>query len=324
MSSRRIPASDFSNPPAWQPRPHTDHRGIWIGKDAFSVPKYYTAVEDVAKQDSDEEFDFTGVDLTQISPVGGKGKERERTPETDGHGRNVKRHKAAHDFSFLEADLPHATAASSASAFAVPSSDLLKCIHHFACNYYSDRGQLFNASRTYRKARKQRRLAKLARKAKLQDEENSDEEEDPVEEADSGQQKSRQTEERKRDMYKTMDGSALLAIGMLLQEHVGRILAPRIPDGWEQRGSEEEEGDEGDGEGDDPDEEDDREDDQDEEEEDPDGDQDEEEDEGEDTDTGSEDESNGEGQEKASSTVKETLRDQRSESDSDLDEYIDD
>lgn len=137
--SRRIPASDFSNPPVRQPRSHVDHRGIWIGKDAFSVPKYYTAVEEVAEHDSDEEFDFTGVDLTRTSPVGGKGKgrEKETTPEADGHGRSAKRRKVVQDFGFLEADLPHTTASSSASAFAVPSS--VNCISLFLRRPHSDK-----------------------------------------------------------------------------------------------------------------------------------------------------------------------------------------
>ncbi|KAJ7245120.1 hypothetical protein B0H12DRAFT_1235849 [Mycena haematopus] len=206
-------------------------------RDAFRVPKYKT-VQDVADDGSqDEMFDFTGVDLTQTCTTSGKRQEKETEVSSEAEGRSGKRRKVAHDLSFLETSLPHAFQASAPSvpqsAFAVPSSDLLKYIHHFACNYYSDRGQLFNESRTWRKGRKERKLAKLAAKAKLLTEEaNSDEEEGPAPEADADLPKTLTLP--RRDMYKTMDGSALLAIGMLLQEQIARILTPRIPDGWEQ------------------------------------------------------------------------------------------
>jgi len=232
-----------------QPRAHNT-KGSRITKDAFTVPKYttnafsvpkYKTVQNVADPGSqDEEFDFSGVDLTHtgISSPSRKGKEKEKGTTPEAGGRSAKRRKVAHDFGFLETSLPHTVQATtssspSESAFAVPSSDLLKYIHHFACNYYSDRGQLFNESRTWRKGRKARRLARLAAKAKLLDEDaNSDEEEGPVPEVDADPLKT--VTPHRRDMYKTMDGSALLAIGMLLQEHIARILAPKIPDGWEQ------------------------------------------------------------------------------------------
>ncbi|KAJ6581369.1 hypothetical protein B0H19DRAFT_1114881 [Mycena capillaripes] len=253
---------------AWWERAHSDARGHRLGKDAFSVPKYRT-VQDVADDGSrDEEFDFSADFSMDFgpSPPNGKGKEKETTPDPD--SRSAKRRKVAHDFGFLETSLPHAvqtTTSSSPSAFAVPSSvimftifslssfrralqDLLKCIHHFACNYYSDRGQLFNASRTYRKAKKQRRLARLAAKEKPRPQDASSGEEEPAPDADTDPPKTQK--DRRRDMYKVMDGSALLAIGtstssqlfycvnsvqgMLLQEHIARMLAPRIPDGWEQ------------------------------------------------------------------------------------------
>ncbi|KAJ7066755.1 hypothetical protein C8F01DRAFT_1366201 [Mycena amicta] len=127
-----------------------------------------------------------------------------------------KRRKPTNDLRFLDA-LP------GLSHFPAPSSDLLKCVHHFASNYYAERGQLFNDSRIYRKAQKQRRLAKKARLETQAEEEDESEENSP--------EKVKTT--RRRDMYKTMDGSALLAVGMLLQEHIARTLATRIPADWE-------------------------------------------------------------------------------------------
>ncbi|KAJ7890681.1 hypothetical protein B0H14DRAFT_2690329 [Mycena olivaceomarginata] len=185
--------------------------------DAFKVPKYKT-VQNVVDDESEdqEEIDFTGVGPFYMGKFSVNGKGKEKKAIAAPQARSPKRRKVAHDFGFLETSLPHATTPASASdsAFAVPSSDLLKYIHHFACNYYSDRAQLFHESRTWRKERKERR-AREAAEAKLMS-------------------PSETVTPQRRDMYKTMDGSALLTIGMLLQEHIGRILAPRIPDGWEQ------------------------------------------------------------------------------------------
>ncbi|KAJ6518691.1 hypothetical protein C8R45DRAFT_1065630 [Mycena sanguinolenta] len=197
---------------------------------AFRVPKYKTAQAVVDDASQDEEFDFTGVDLARTGTTNAKGKAKEPETPPAAEGRSTKRRKVAHDLDFLETSLPPATQASdsfaSQSAFPVPSSDMLKYIHHFACNYYSDRGQLFNESRTWRKGRKDRKCAKLAAKAKLLAEESKG----PVPDADLP----KTVVPLRRDMYKTMDGSALLAIGMLLQEQIAQILAPKIPDDWEQ------------------------------------------------------------------------------------------
>jgi hypothetical protein len=70
---------------------------------------------------------------------------------------------------------------------------------------------LFNASRTYLKAKKRRRLAKLARRNEGV---NSSDEGDLPPEAEIYQQPKESMEEQRRDMYKRMDGSALLAIGV--------------------------------------------------------------------------------------------------------------
>jgi hypothetical protein len=90
------------------------------------------------------------------------------------------------------------------------SQDLLKYIHHFACNYYSDRAQLFHESRTWRKERKERRAREAAEAKVVAEDANSDDEEGPEVDAPS-----ETVTPQRRDMYKTMDGSALLAIGTL-------------------------------------------------------------------------------------------------------------
>ncbi|KAJ7504516.1 hypothetical protein B0H11DRAFT_1982756 [Mycena galericulata] len=248
-------------------RGESSHRyGTRSRVNPFKIPKTWI-VED-SDSDDDYQDELTGPGISSSPSTNGKGKGRERTPEHDTGCRGAKRRKVAHKLDFLEANLPHAVqpeaSSASTSAFAVPSSDLLKCIHHFACQYYSDRGQLFNDSRIYRKARKQRRLAKLARKEQLEQEDaNSDQDDGPGSETandtDPQPQKAKNKTQR-RDMYKTLDGSALLAVGMLLQEHIARMLAPNIPDGWEQdileQGSEEGEDSEDDGQDENADEED--------------------------------------------------------------------
>ncbi|KAF8216355.1 hypothetical protein K438DRAFT_1797085 [Mycena galopus ATCC 62051] len=226
---------DVPNPRrARKPKRSRDIKDVFTApkhkRDAFVVPKYKT-FQDVADDGSqDEAFDFTGVDLTRTDATSGMGNGNEAENPLETEGRRAKRRKVAHDLNFLETSLVQATPSSSPSdsAFDIPSSDLLKCIHHFACNYYSERGQLFNESRTWRKGRKERKRARLAAKEKLLTEDANSDEEGP--DADPPPKTAAL---QRRDMYKTMDGSALLAIGMLLQEHIARLLTPRIPDGWE-------------------------------------------------------------------------------------------
>ncbi|KAJ7180532.1 hypothetical protein C8R46DRAFT_1069756, partial [Mycena filopes] len=210
-------------------------RDTRIRKAAPSAPKSKKR-KDAVQNSSGEEFDFTGVELTpavKSSKAKGKsskakGKEKETTSEAD--GRSAKRRKLIPDLSFLEASPPHLVQpTSTASGFALPSADLLKCIHHFACNYYSERGQLLNSGATYSREKVERRLAKLAAQNKTRSQDGDSDQENA-----SGKTKTFRSNEKHRDMYRMLDGSALLVLGMLLQEHVGRLLTPRVPEGWEQ------------------------------------------------------------------------------------------
>ncbi len=103
----------------------------------------------------------------------------------------------------------------------------MKCIHHFASNYYSERGQLSNSTRDYRRNRKARQLAKLDNKSHVKvrgegekREEKGDTEEDNADEEDSSPARKRARHRREKylfwDMYKIMDGSSLMAIGLSL------------------------------------------------------------------------------------------------------------
>ncbi|KAH9854888.1 hypothetical protein C2E23DRAFT_41963 [Lenzites betulinus] len=154
----------------------------------------------------------------------------------------------------------------------VPSSDLLKSLHYFASTYYTAMGQLYDAPREARRLRKARRLekAKAARQAAGPSRANSeragpheaphssgedeielseDDLEDPMDDHPAGEQEAdagkratktvrrkkgpRQVRPMEKDMYKILDGSALMALGMLFQEHVAEMLEPMVPEGWE-------------------------------------------------------------------------------------------
>ncbi|ESK98048.1 hypothetical protein Moror_484 [Moniliophthora roreri MCA 2997] len=162
---------------------------------------------------------------------------------------------------------PECLLSSGPSLLPPPSSDLLKCIHYMTSKYYHERGQLLNSSKDYRKERKERRLAKLRRRYPRPlskgapddredgvDEVNEDDPEFSSSDESNGSDgttklqrehreeagirgKRRRGVERQRnimvDMYKTMNGSALMALGMLIQEHVAEFLRPQIPEDWE-------------------------------------------------------------------------------------------
>ncbi|OBZ70217.1 hypothetical protein A0H81_09557 [Grifola frondosa] len=124
-------------------------------------------------------------------------------------------------------------------SFPNPSSDLLKCLHYFASSYYSATGQLVDAAREARHERKLRRLERRRRQridAGIQSLRSDEEEHDSSTEEEDEQVQHEDDEEdnddkegtraRKigrrrrskeslylRDMYKSFDGSALMAIG---------------------------------------------------------------------------------------------------------------
>jgi len=141
----------------------------------------------------------------------------------------------------------------------VPSSDLLKCVHHFASQYYSARGLLTDRSREYRREVRQRKSRDVLAQAaaagvacadadanSTADDPPSGDEEEEIDFGqevrhhegvvkDSGVDKGKGTpSESVPDMYRAFDGPALMAIGMLLQEHISTLLKPNVPLGWEE------------------------------------------------------------------------------------------
>ncbi|EJD01711.1 uncharacterized protein FOMMEDRAFT_158865 [Fomitiporia mediterranea MF3/22] len=205
--------------------------------------------------------------------------------------RTKKRRKFYHDFSFLDPlrtsspEFLSSVRASSSRATSpsqnviegdqpltrlklpAPSSDLLKCIHYYASEYYTARGCLFDAPAESRRATKARKHEKL-RNAVAEDSgqvvlgenisrldsdgsghpsDGSDDDADKRSEKDGDGKASRRQpvglkkgkrqklkEIPRRDMYKAFDGSALMAIGMLLQEHVAGLTNAEPPEDWVQ------------------------------------------------------------------------------------------
>lgn len=121
-----------------------------------------------------------------------------------------------------------------------PSPELLKCIHYFASRYYQEKGVLSNRSRGHRDERKTRRSkgsvsnihdqttsksAPWSRDSSIDaddDDQWEDEKDELGDEEDDGKDVSRSEEHK--DMYKALDGSALVAIGIILQEQIAHAM----------------------------------------------------------------------------------------------------
>ncbi|KAF9476718.1 hypothetical protein BDN70DRAFT_882027 [Pholiota conissans] len=320
-----------------------DARANWIAKDAGGsarVPRYRrrTTKESANRDEGAEEIDIsrdleqgTGIEKFKDEEAAGQASgeegsevsnmEKKRKGSWIPDQRRFKRQRFEAEYDYLDASkppLPNAVSEgeSSHNGFpSAPSPDLLKVIHKFASEFYTERGQLLNISREYRKERKQRALA---RKAKLldggssrsgkkegstsrsqsasspasseedpsehnisgdeanirqsskgkgkerqreddADEDDDDEEEEEEENEDdkdyndeseeiesyseaeskkfTAKRKKRSKSSRKEsvlytDMYKVFDGSAMMALGMLVQEHIASLLNPEVPELW--------------------------------------------------------------------------------------------
>ncbi|KAG8218952.1 hypothetical protein J3R82DRAFT_4663 [Butyriboletus roseoflavus] len=155
------------------------------------------------------------------------------------------------DVSSLEHDhIDHSDATSArepAVLFPDPAPDLLKSIHHFASCYYRERGQLFDSGRNYRGKKKERykqlqenihTVAAHALKhqnidsetehTETEDDSTEEDESEATDAEDNGREgPSTTVEAYRKDMYKAFDGSALMAIGIVLQEYVAHTLLSR-------------------------------------------------------------------------------------------------
>ncbi|KAF9051204.1 hypothetical protein BDZ89DRAFT_1154102 [Hymenopellis radicata] len=240
----RVDQTDYNLRVERHARAARDAHGNWMAQDAggsvavkrrLKQKEGKQAGEDIAKDDADDAEEAVAQALKP---------------------RAAKRQKFSQDYSFLEAlELSNISQTpAEAEELPVPSSDLLKCIHYMASTYYAEQGLLINASKRHRALGRQRRLEKMTQTEQANDEVSEDEsdEDDETSSSESEEGLVERKHRRKyepgekdpgtRDMYRTMDGSALMAIGVLVQEHVARLLDPRIPDGWEDNGEDVQEG----------------------------------------------------------------------------------
>ena len=166
----------------------------------------------------------------------GKRKRQKKDPRT------IKRAQFYQDFDFILGEKHGAETALASNDPLLPSSvsraspqiccpaktpteqDLLKCLHHFAAKYYSEKGQLIDASRIAR----QKKRAKMNTDSGSRSSSRSTVNSISGEESDtsgtntvSSSSTTSRTPEQKRqrgadlikDMYKMLDGSALVALG---------------------------------------------------------------------------------------------------------------
>ncbi|KAF5364194.1 hypothetical protein D9756_000100 [Leucocoprinus leucothites] len=210
-----------------------DFRG-WIAEDAggsIIVPRY----KRVPTTDP-ENYEAQVADENERGDVGEELVQGEEVPEVKGKRkypsyiqRAIKRKKFAEDDNYISS-LPRASETLD-SIPQIPSQDLLKNIHHLAASYYDENGLLVNASKRYREAKRLRKL----RKAESSSEQVAVE----IQSSELGMNDTEQTEvegnpvgrRRKvnRDMYRVLDGSALVAIGVLTEELVKKLLQGRKP-----------------------------------------------------------------------------------------------
>ncbi|KAH9065624.1 hypothetical protein EDB87DRAFT_1828554 [Lactarius vividus] len=175
------------------------------------------------------------VETISSGPDVSLGESRRAKPRQN--NRRKRRRLDSHDVEFLRdsGNVPGNADVVRETRWPVPSSDLLKCVNYFACQYYTARGLLLDQSCEYSREKGQR---KADDRHKVRASGNGD---SPIV-ADGGNDENAKKEECEGaevsskglpGMYKAFDGSALVAIGMLLQELVSTLLKPNVPPGWE-------------------------------------------------------------------------------------------
>ncbi|KAJ8519690.1 hypothetical protein ONZ45_g3392 [Pleurotus djamor] len=198
-----------------------DRMGNWIATDAGGKQVVSKSVRKTAKRKRPVDDDGEYID---VNPEGASSSQAAGVAKP---ARPRRRQKTQHDVEFLTQKAVE-EATEDSEFLPVPSSDLLKCIHHFASAYYAEKGQLTNLAQQYRMERKAR---KAARKNKTEE----STEDHAANDNEDGQPTPAPREKvtRRRDMYKAMDGSALMAIGMIIQEYVAFLVTPQIPEDWD-------------------------------------------------------------------------------------------
>ncbi|KAF9528042.1 hypothetical protein CPB83DRAFT_855228 [Crepidotus variabilis] len=253
-------------------------RANWIANDAGGsgiIPKFQKKITSNNNQEDGEHFEL-GFSESKAFEQEESGSEQEvslkkkrKSKRFDARPLKRQKFKASEEYLIPESRSLRPTTEDDLDSLAQeislpePSPDLLKCIHRFAAEFYTERGELLNISRQWRRERKERRRLRQqlageefssstsssstpsASDSEIDDSLEQDDEPILGEQAggSSMDQKGKQkghdpAMKRKRneevfvDMYKRLDGSAMMALGMLVQETVARSLRVNPPTGW--------------------------------------------------------------------------------------------
>ncbi|KAI6135217.1 hypothetical protein EV401DRAFT_2063510 [Pisolithus croceorrhizus] len=175
----------------------------------------------------------------------GDGNEDKETDHEQLDTRTKRRLSFLQDFSFL--DPPEIVIGRSFESkdssdttgvsFSPPAPELLKSIHHFATCYYRERGQLSDRSGASRKEKRKGQNIHMVAAGETNMSETDDElwedrddesgqgdDDDENAGKDNALATSSHDDPDVKDMYKAFDGSALMAIGILIQEQIAHML----------------------------------------------------------------------------------------------------
>ncbi|KAF9651244.1 hypothetical protein BDM02DRAFT_3127169 [Thelephora ganbajun] len=179
-----------------------------IGTDEYQPPQSQPSSTDSCAGEAEDESE-------------GEGRRRKRQKKDP---RTVKRTQFYQDFDFILGGKNGAETAPASNDLLLPSSDLLKCLHHFSAKYYSGKGQLINASRIARQKKKAKMVSNPGSRSSSwstadsisgEESDNNGTDVAPASFAplQTPKQKGRQGANLVKDMYKMFDGSALVALG---------------------------------------------------------------------------------------------------------------
>ncbi|KAG2013008.1 hypothetical protein CC2G_009951 [Coprinopsis cinerea AmutBmut pab1-1] len=250
-----------------------DTRGNWTARDAGGpshVSRFYprsggSKSSEGGTDDNGAVEDGLAEELDQLEPSSGNVAEQQQKQQKEGsgvddasvedakrkdegrkEGRPSKRLRFSEGLEYLVREAEEATRAGSpgpSDRLPLPTPELLQSLHVFAAQYYHEKGLLTNLSATARQERKKRkRKARAEKSGQAYQSGESDHENASTDSSSSSsesetesaiQRRNSRRSERFRDMYRAFDGSALLALGILVQEFVKDNLRANIPAEWE-------------------------------------------------------------------------------------------
>jgi len=185
-----------------------------------------------------DEYQSSETQSTSTDPLAGEVESEEEVNKPKRQKKDprmIKRARFHQNFDFVLSGKNGTETVSASSNPLLPSSDLLKCLHYFAAEYYSDKGQLIDASRIAREKKKAKMNIDGRNRSGSQSTMDFLPAEGPAHAhpdvtstlstmLQTPKQKGRQGADPVRDMYKMFDGSALVALGVFVHEHIERLV----------------------------------------------------------------------------------------------------